>query len=122
MKYIKPILLASMMITLFAACKKHLISPLPIRDNAGMANLKIVHESNYSISHTVQLKVNDVRVSNNLVYNTPFPGGGLNTGGSNFPWYVAVTPGSAKITISRPKVGSDADSIVLFNGNVTLAA
>lgn len=115
-------MLATMILMVFAACKKNVITPLPISSPAGMANLKIVHESNYAISYLVQLKVNDVRVSNNLIYNTPFPGGGLNTVGSNQPLYLALTPGSAKITISMPKAGTNTDSVVLFNGNVTIAA
>jgi hypothetical protein len=109
-------------VLLLASCKKHIIEVLPVTETAGMSNLKIVYASAYTTNFTVQLKVNDERVSNSITYTTPFPGGGLNTQGSNWPLYLGIAPGSNKITLSQQKVGTNVDSIVRFNGSVSLAA
>jgi hypothetical protein len=104
---------------LLFSCKKNgnFVTQLPVTLSTGLSNVKIVHASAYNTNYTVQLKVNDARVSNNITYSTPFPGGGLNTGGSNFPWYMNLTGGDNKITMSVPKAGTNVDSILLFNGN-----
>jgi hypothetical protein len=101
------------------ACKKEVIDPLPLKSTENTANVKIIHASAYPTNYSVQLKVNDTRVSNAFTYSTPFPGGGLNTGGSNFPWYLALNAGATKISMSVPKVGTSTDSILLFTGNST---
>jgi hypothetical protein len=122
MKFIQPILLLSITTMSLLACKKHVIEPLPVTSASGMANLKIVHAMAYPTNVAMQLKVNDVRVSNNITYSTPFPGGGLNTGGSNFPWYLLVKPGPNKISVSYPKYLSSNDSVMLHSSTVTLDA
>lgn len=102
------------------ACKRNeldLVATTPAADNA--AFVKIVHASAYATNYTVQLKLNDVRVSNNISYSTPFPGGGLNTGGSTQPWYLAVDPGTTAVKMSLPNAGTSRDSVTLFSNTVT---
>jgi hypothetical protein len=123
MKSIQSLFLIATAALLLTACEKNdIVTQMPVTYTGGTTNLKIVHASAYTTNYTVQLKVNDVRVSNNITYSTPFPGGGLNTGGSNMPWYMSLTPGLQKITMSVPKVGTNADSIMLYNGSLTLTA
>lgn len=104
---------------ILAACnKKDIVTYLDVTQVPGSGNTsaKIVHASAYTINYTVQLKINGDRVSNNITYSTPFPGGGLNTGGSAVPWYLSLIPGESKITLSVPKVGTSLDSILLYTG------
>ncbi|HEX8462301.1 MAG TPA: DUF4397 domain-containing protein, partial [Segetibacter sp.] len=97
-----------------------IVTNLEVTPVTGKANLKIIHASPYTINYSAQLKVNDVRVSNNIINATPFPGGGLNTQGSNMPWYLALTPGSTKISLSVPKAGTIVDSIPLYTGTINI--
>lgn len=83
------------------------------------ANLKIVNANAFTISYNVQLKVNNDRVSNNIAFNTPFPGGGLNTGGSNVPWYLSLYPGPTNLLMSLPKTGTNEDSVILASRMIT---
>ncbi len=64
-----------------------------------------------------QVKANGVRISNLLVYNTPFPGGGLNTLGSSNSDFLQLNPGSTPLTVTIPKSGTDEDSVKLFEGS-----
>jgi hypothetical protein len=88
------------------------------------AQLKVNFFSMYRALPPYQIKLNNARVSNSLLNNanpTPFPGGGLNTGGGNYPDYLAVNSGNNSIAISIPKAGTNTDSIVLGSatGNLT---
>lgn len=105
------------------SCSKSVNSNLPIGSaSSENANLKIVNANAYATNYSLQLKVNNDRISNNISYNTPFPGGGLNTGGSNVPWYMSVYPGATNITMSLPKAGTNEDSVVLVNRLITTQA
>src|SRR5688572_24521253 len=98
--------------TLLIGCKKELKLEAGTRtvDTQNKALLKIVNASAYNVIDSVQLKINDTRVSNSIRYTTPFPGGGLNTGGSNFPWYLEVNPGNMDISFTVPKRFTNLDS------------
>ena len=120
LKYITA--LASLVAFLFVSCEKETIELFPTTTNEGMANLKIVHAMPLPTNSGVQLKVNGSRVSNNITYSTPFPSGGLNTGGSNWPYYLAVQPGSNEISVSFPKAGTNIDSVTIFTTSVTVDA
>lgn len=110
------------------ACNKEAgDSPIPVNFN-NETSLKIVYTSAYITRDSVQLRVNGNRVSNTFLSPTttntptPFPGGGLNTGGSNFPYYLDVPAGSTSISVAIPKKLTNIDSIVRFNGTTTLEA
>jgi len=107
---------------LLVSCdKKEVVSQLNLLSVAGNTNFKVVHASAYATNYSVQLKINDVRVSSNMTYSTPFPGGGLNTGGSNFPWYMSMVGGDKKISLSVAKVGTSTDSIFLSSNTTYFA-
>lgn len=91
-------------------------------DRTGPNNtlLKVIYASAYSLNPTVQLSIDDVRVSGLITGRTPFPGGGYNTAGSNFADYLALTPGSRKLSVSIPKKGTNVDSVVLFSTQLNL--
>lgn len=114
---------------LCSSCKKEdSITVVPETNELNNARLKVIYASAYVIRDSVQIKINDVRVSNTFIGNstanlpTPFPGGGLNTGGDARPFYLSVRPGDTKIFVSVPKRSSSVDSIIRFSGQATLAA
>ena len=120
MKPIQSMAFTAVAAILMMSCEKKVVTQLDTDSNFGKANLKIVYASAYNINYGVQLSVNNVRVSSVVTNTTPFPGGGLNTGGSNMPWYLAVPPGATRISLSVPKSGTNIDSIPLYNGTVSL--
>ncbi len=83
--------------------------------------LKINLAFAYTISNaTMLIKINGNVVSNALATRTPFPGGGYNTNGSNYALYLNVPIGSNAVSVVIPKVGTNTDSVVLFNKTVTI--
>lgn len=116
-------ILAGLVITLsLAGCEKNTFRVSNYQDAAQLARVKVNFFSMYRTLPPYQVKVNDVRVSNNLGYSpnpTPFPGGGLNTGGGSTNDYLAITPGTAKISVSLPKTGTTDDSAQLASVSAT---
>jgi hypothetical protein len=110
------------LIGLFAACTKNSAKlPYTLTDQSTKALLKINYESPYAGNPGVQLKLNDVRVSNVINYRAPFPGGGLNTTvTSNLPDYLEVNPGAVKLSVAMPKAGTDVDSVTLYTTTINL--
>ena len=104
-------------ISVLLACKKNTFKA-PYNLTTNQAFLKINYAS--ADSTWVQLKINDERVSSNIVGRTPFPGGGLNTAGSATPDYLAVNPGNMKFSLSIPKARTNIDSILLYTTNVNV--
>ena len=122
MKLYQIIIIAGAVALSLSGCQKKAASNFDVDYVIGNANLKIVHVSAYTTNYSTQLKVNTVRVSNVITYNTPFPGGGLGTNGSNMPWYLSVHPGPTFINLTVPKVGTDVDSIQLTTKVVDVEA
>lgn len=115
--------LALSMTSLIIGCKKEydlLASADAVPSDK--AFVKITHASAYAVIDSVQVKINDQRVSNSIRYTTPYPGGGLNTGGSSWPLYLAVKPGDLKLGFSVPKKLTNLDSFLLFSTTVNLEA
>lgn len=119
-----PIIISSLFsLALVSGCKKEFKPVAEYQTSVPtQANLKINYNSAYNANPSVQIKINDVRVSNLLTARTPFPGGGFNTGGDNRPDYLQVNPGAVKISISIPKKDTPTDSIVLFTSNINVEA
>jgi len=90
--------------------------------NSTNALLKINYLSAYAGNPSVQLSINNQRVSGLIAGRTPFPGGGYNTNGSSFPDYLSVKPGTAVLTIAIPKKGTNVDSVLFFTGNLSMEA
>lgn len=122
MKFYSIITLISAGALLLLGCRKDRSGNFETTAVIGKANLKVIHVSAYTTNYSTQLRINTVRVSGVLPYNTPYPGGGLNTGGSNMPWYMAVHPGPTFINLTVPKVGTDIDSIALTTKVTNLEA
>jgi Domain of unknown function (DUF4397) len=89
---------------------------------ADNALLKINYLSAYTANPSVQLSINNTRVSGLIAVRNPFPGGGFNTSGQNFPDYLALTPGATALSIAIPKKNTNADSVLLFTTNLILTA
>lgn len=90
--------------------------------DANTTFLKINYASLYPTNPAVQLSINGERVSGLITGRTPFPGGGFNTNGSNFPDYLALKSGSNTLSIAIPKKNTNTDSIILFSAPLTLDA
>lgn len=111
-------------VTAISSCEKNEITNSEYIEVPGNAQLKVMFFSTYRGNPLFQIKNNDVRISNTLgggTNQTPYPGGGLNTGGPTpTADYLDVTPGSNKISIAIPKVGTGTDSVQLasYTGNM----
>ncbi len=106
---------------LLAGCDKD--ENIKLRDVEIVNNnalLKIAYFSPTQRNPNVQIKINGMRVSNLVIYATPFPGGGYNTQGSSNSDYLSIVPGSTKVTISLPKAGTNEDSLEILNTTVNL--
>ena len=121
-KYKFHILSALSLVVLLSACKKNVLRTAPFEYVDGSALFKINYSLPYFKNPAVQLKIDGVRVSNNLTYSTPFPGGGLNTGGSSLADYLSLSPGKHDVAITIPKVGTNVDSVELYKTSVDLLA
>lgn len=109
-------------ILIIAGCTKNSFNLKETNFIDGQASLKINFFSSYKSNPAYQIKIDGIRVSSNLTYATPFPGGGLNTGGGSYADYLAVSPGSRKVTISLPNVGTNNDSVEVASATVDLTA
>jgi hypothetical protein len=121
MKSILLVLLLFIAGILVFSCKKNTLSVAPFDLIDGSALFKVNYASPYSKNPGVQIKIDGNRVSNNITYATPFPGGGLNTGGSSNADYLSLSTGSHTVALSIPKTGSGEDSISLYSTTVELA-
>src|SRR5687767_10170014 len=104
------------------ACEKNEIRLAEFEDQSSKAQVKVNVFSHYRSNPPLQIKVNNERVSNALTAATPYPGGGLNTGGGSTADYLAVTPGSVKFLVSMPKVGTSQDSVAVGETSVNLSS
>jgi hypothetical protein len=107
---------------LLAACEKNTYKVSERIEVTNTALLKIGFFAGSTANPSMQLKMNGERVSPLLVYNTPFPGGGLNTSGSNHSDYLNFAPGEYTFSLTIPKVGTNEDSIKVLEQKVTLEA
>lgn len=108
--------------TLLWSCKKNVLTVSPYDYTDGKALLKINYSSPYAKNPAVQIKINGEKVSSLVTYSTPYPGGGLNTGGNTYADYLSVNPGMNSLRLSIPKAGSTDDSVVLYETSINLFA
>lgn len=113
-KLIIPIIAIISAISLMS-CEKNIQRELDLVSTDGKAYIKINYAMAFTVNSNAQLKINGNRVSTTLTFPYPFPGGGLNTGGSSNPDYLALDPKQIDLVVSRPKVGTAEDSVVLFS-------
>ncbi|MFV0605411.1 MAG: DUF4397 domain-containing protein [Niabella sp.] len=128
--YKVPLLAIVMIMGVLFACKKNVLRVSPFDTVDGRALVKINYACPYYYktsapvvpNRLVKIRMNGNIVSNYLTYTTPFPGGGLNTGGNNYSDYLSMPPGKNTISIIIPYIGTDKDSIVLYTTEVDLKA
>lgn len=121
LKYCIPV---AAIILMYACSKKDGITNQPY-DAYGISGTQGQLKINLAFAYTVDystmlIKVNGKTVSNGLQTRQPFPGGGYNTRGSNFALYLSVPQGANTVSVVLPKVGTETDSVVLYNGSVTI--
>lgn len=132
MKFLK-ILLAVFVVTtcLLLACKKNELRQSPFDGVDGKALVKFNYSSPYFYRTTplpavpnraVTIKINGKIVSSPITYSTPYPGGGLNTGGNSFADYLSAQPGMNTISVVIPYSKKSEDSVVLYTAQVDLKA
>ena len=122
MKILKTSIFLLLSAVLFTACERESVVPSPSESPSGMANLKVIYAMPYFVDAPVRIKINDSTVSSLITHTTPFPGGGLNTGGGNYDHYMGVKPGTVKVTVAVPQKGTATDSLLFYTGTVTLEA
>lgn len=86
------------------------------------ALLKVNFVSSYFSNPQINISLDGNRLSNPITSRTPFPGGGLNTGGGSTADYLALAPGSHTIKIAVPQKGTGIDSLKLFEAPITIEA
>ena len=112
-------------LVLLFGCEKNTFRTSNYLNASEQAQVKVNFFSMYRSLPAYHIKINDVRVSSNLSISpnpTPFPGGGLNTGGGSTAEYLQVTPGTAKVSIALPKVGTTDDSVQIATTSPSLEA
>lgn len=107
---------------LLLSCEKNTFNLTTRTEVLNTARLKIGYFSPTVPNPAAQLKINGERVTPNLVYNTPFPGGGLNTAGLNHSDYLSFQPGNLNFSFSIQKVGTSEDSVKLLEFSKQLDA
>ncbi|TWI85696.1 uncharacterized protein DUF4397 [Lacibacter cauensis] len=110
-------------LVLFTACEKNELNTTEVNKlTANEAQVKVMFASFYRSNPRIYIKVNDQIVSSTLTTFTPFPGGGLNTGGGSTADYLRVTAGQNSFAVAVPKFGTNVDSLQLANVQQTVAA
>ncbi|MCG2616567.1 DUF4397 domain-containing protein [Terrimonas sp. NA20] len=112
---------------LLAGCEKNALSSSEFQYITPQeAQVKVIFTSSYQANPGFHIKINDARVSGVLNFTsgnpTPFPGGGLQTGGGSTSDYLIVPARENKITIARPFVGTANDSVLLATSTNTFEA
>ncbi len=122
------ILLAIGTTVLLASCDKNELTTSQFSYlDADQSQVKVVFASPYQANPGIQIKLNDQRVSSILSYTatgnpTPFPGGGLNTGGGSTPDYLSIPAKENKISVSIPFANTANDSVPLATSTYTYEA
>jgi hypothetical protein len=109
-----------------AGCEKNKLHTSDFRPiTESESRVKVVFMSTYRANPRYQINLNGQRVSPLLSATgtsplpTPFPGGGISTGGSNAPDYLAIPAQQNTISIAIPKVGTSIDSVQLATSSFT---
>jgi hypothetical protein len=122
MKRVFSIIAFLMLATWWVGCEKNKYGVTERTEVTDKALVKIGYFVASITNQPVQAKINGSRVSPTLAYNTPFPGGGLNTGGSNNSDFLVLDPGNVNVQLSIPKVGTETDSVKVFDAQFTFTA
>lgn len=122
-RIIQFICFSTAVLMLFTACKKNELKTTEVNKlTANEAQVKVMFASFYRSNPRIYVKINNQIVSSVLATFTPFPGGGLNTGGGSTADYLRVTAGQNSFAVAVPKFGTAEDSLQLANVQHTVAA
>lgn len=124
-RIIQLLCLSTAILMLVTACKKNELKTTEVNkltDNE--AQLKVVFASSYRSNPSFAISVNGVRSSSTITVSatgsstaspfvTPFPGGGLNTGGGSTADYLRIPSGQVTVSVAAPKRGTIEDSLQL---------
>ncbi len=106
-----------------AGCTKdHSYKATYVATESNKALLKVNYLSAYATNPGVIISINKVRMSGVITSPTPFPGGGYNVNGSNFPDYLSLDSGNVQVAFTVPNRGTGIDSIRLFSTELKLQA
>lgn len=122
-RIIQLICFSTAVLMLFTACEKNELKTTEVNKlTANEAQVKVMFASFYRSNPRIYIKVNDKIVSSVLTTFTPFPGGGLNTGGGSTADYLRVAAGQNNFSVAVPKFGTSVDSLPLANVQYTVTA
>jgi hypothetical protein len=97
------------------ACKKNELKSSPFDLVTDDALLKVNYSCPYfSSSQGVMIKINSRVYSSLITYSTPYPGGGLNTGGNSYADYLRVSSGIDTISLLLPIPGTSIPDKLLY--------
>lgn len=114
---------------LLAGCDKNTLYTseyTPVSETT--AQVKVIFTSPYKSNPRYQINLNGQRASTVLTATgtalniTPYPGGGLNTGGNSTADYLLVPAQQNTISIAIPKTNSNVDSVQLATSSNTFTA
>lgn len=104
------------------SCKKNSYKLRETTYPENKALVKVGHFIAYNTNYPIRVAVNGDVVSNELIYATPFPGGGLNTQGSLNSDYLMMEPGNNKLELYIMNPGTPKPVSKIFEGNFTVDA
>lgn len=108
-------------VMLISSCKKNEIKygDFELVD-PNKALFKINFLSQYQSNPSVVFSIDGTRVSGPVTARTPFPGGGLNTGGGSTANYMLYAAGQHELKVIVPSKITMEDSLELYKTNFTL--
>jgi hypothetical protein len=83
---------------------------------------KVNYLSQYKSNSSVIFTIDGKRVNNPITARTPFPGGGLNTGGGSTANYMVFASGSHEFRVVIPSKITNEDSLELYKTSISLEA
>lgn len=108
-------------VLLFTSCKKNEIKYGDFDlVGADQALFKVNFLSQYKSNPSVVFTIDGKRVNNPVTARTPFPGGGLNTGGGSTANYMVFNSGTYNFSVIIPSKITNEDSVVLYKTSINL--
>ena len=133
-KFIQLFCFSIAVLMIVTSCKKNELKTTEVNKlTNNEAQLKVVFASSYRSNPNFMIYINGVRSSNVLTVSstgtstsspfvTPFPGGGLNTGGGSTADYLRIPSGQVTVAVAVPQKGTVVDSLPLATSQLTYEA
>ncbi len=115
---------------LFSSCEKNVLNTTEVNQLTSQeAQVKVVFTTAYRSNPSYYIYINAQRSSSIIGPTsttapnvTPFPGGGLNTGGGSTADYLRIPSGQSTVSVAVPKKGTIEDSLQLATSQYTYEA